>query len=792
MSKSKAPGKQFSPKQWGMGKSFTPKTQSVRPADPHQKKLICTVSGAKPRFRSEEFAIWAAVIEGDSGPQQITIKGPLVNVNSGEQLACKGRWREHPKHGWGFEVTDYRSALPQNEIGVAAWLESRVDGVGPTFAKAITAHFGADKVFEVLDADPSRLAEVRSEKGRSLPKKQVDRAIAAWDDAKAIRQIETFLFSHGISPKLAARLYAYYGDEVTAVLQNRPYELTTLRGIGFLTADAIALSLGTDPGDPERIKSGIIYVLEQAADSEGHAYLPIKELLAETSTALKISGGRAIIAAADQLALEGKIIVEDDESQNQRVYLQRWHELETRLARMIRDALKPTELPLFDDPERPTAPDGATPEEVERLRLPTDEQWEIMELVRMNRLAILSGNPGVGKTASVDLIIKLAEQQSLNVKLAAPTGKAARRMQELTGHPASTIHRLLGFSFEVGEGAGGFTHNEENPIKADLIVIDEASMLPLQLTHSLMRAVGPETHLLLVGDPDQLPPIGVGKVLDDLISADVVPRVHLSKIFRQAAKSMIIQNSRQINSGEYPYRRKEEAERLIGHEMLNDFFWVEKKDADDVFELIVDMATDKVREAFELDPLTDVMVLAPMRKGRVGLERLNKALEERLNSDSRGRPKKPILPERGICVGSRIVQSKNDWDPQRMIMNGELAVVLDYDHEEAKALLSLDDGERELWMPVADMHSFHLAWAMSIHKSQGSQFPCVITPVSYSTYKMLSRALIYTACTRAESLCVMVGDKRALRTGLDRVDTEKRNSTLVPRIKDPKLSGELF
>lgn len=795
MSSKAKPKRAFDPKQWGLGGQRSGGGDEA-PPDTEAKEITCTVAGTKPRFRADDgFAIWTAVWQapGEERERRITIQGPLGNVNPGEQLACKGRWKRHQVHGWSFHVNDYRSALPQNDAGIAAWLEARVDGIGPTFAKAIVAHFGAARVFEVLDADPSRLREVRTAKGRKLPEKQVEKAIAAWDEARAIRQIETFLFSHGVTPKLAARLYREYGDEVVEILKTTPYRITELKRIGFRIADKIALSLGTDPADPERIKAGTLFAIEEA-EGQGHVYLSIDALLEAAAGALRVGDKRAIAEGIGELAKEGKLVIEDDEHVRQRIYLRRWHQIECRVASAIRQMAGDTHAPLFDEPERPQPPQGATAEEIEKLKLPTDEQWQIMDLVRRNRLAILSGNPGVGKSQSVKLLTDLCEQEGIPFALAAPTGKAARRMKEATGHDAKTIHRLLEYSpFE-----GGFKRDESNPISADLVVVDEASMLSLDLADSLLRAIGPETHLLLVGDPDQLPPVGVGKVFDDLINSEVVPRVHLSKIFRQAAKSMIIQNSRRINSGEMPYLKKEEAEQALGQKMLNDFYWVPRSDPESTFQMTVDMVCNRIPRAFarklRIDPARDIMVLAPMREGKVGLKRLNEELEKRLNPPAPGKEKKPIVPLRGICVGSRIVQTKNSYhptDPDQSVMNGEVAIVTDYDEEKKEALIELEDG-REIWVPTADMETYQLAWAMTVHRSQGSSFPVVCAPVSTSHYTMLSRSLTYVAATRATKLCVLVGEYKALAMAVGKIDMRRRNSTLALRIRDASLSGELF
>jgi exodeoxyribonuclease V alpha subunit len=789
--KSKPRGKkQLSMTDWGFEGPRKKATGSdLAPPDQTATAITCTILGVKPRFVSEDasFAIWSATWEAEGEARKLTIQGPLARISSGEMLHCKGRWQKHPRHGWSFRVESFESALPTNATGVAAWLQTRVDGVGPTFAEAIVDHFGAEKVFQTLDEDPTLLRDVQTKKGRSLPEAQVEKAILAWDDAKAIRQIETFLFSHGITAKLADRLYREYGEEVVAIMQEDPYRITEMRGIGFRIADRIALSMGVAKDDPDRLEAGVIFILEES-EIDGHVFLPLENMVGRAMETLEVEKQEPIVEAASRLAAKGKIVAEADEHLHQRIYLRRWHTLECRLARKVREMTTQPDQPLYEKPPRPEIPKDAKPEEIEKMHIPTDEQWEIVEDVRNNRLTILSGNPGVGKSATVDSILRVAKENRLKVKLCAPTGKAARRMSELTGEDASTIHRLLEFSpFE-----GGFQRNENNPLRADLIVVDEASMLSLDLADSLFRAVEKGTHVLLVGDPDQLPPVGVGKVLDDLIQSAVVPRVHLTRIFRQAARSMIIQNSRRINKGELPYLTQGEAEGAVGMKMLNDFYWVTRKTPEATLELTIDMVCERIPRTFNLDPRSEIMVLAPMRKGVVGIDALNEALEERLNPAKKGEKKEAIVPKRGIYVGSRIVQTKNSYDEHHYVMNGELALVLDFKKESGEALLSLDDGEREIWVPVADMDSYMLAWSMSIHRAQGSQWPCVVTPVSSSFYIMLTRSLIYTGVTRASKLCVMTGEKRAISMAVDKIDSRRRNSTLAARITDPALSGELF
>jgi exodeoxyribonuclease V alpha subunit len=780
------------------------------PSDPHERHIVVTLAGQGPRWAAQDgsAAIWSAEREVDGTVKAVTVIGALARCTAGEMLSCHGKWKRHPKYGWQFNVERYETTLPKNARGVAQWLEANVPGVGPTFAKAIVDHFGAENVFRLVDENPQRLAEVRTAKGRKIAVKQVQAAIEAWSEVKAVREIETFLFSHGVTAKRANALYRAYGEEVVSILQNTPYRITELDGFGFKIADQIALSVGVPKDDPERLKAGILYMLEQG-EEQGHTYLGLQQLLRYCAEApLEVRDARKVIAAATELAKAGKLVAENAEHIKQRVYRRPTYEREVRLAAKVRELLQPPAGALFPKPKRPVAPPDATEEEIARLALPSDEQWSVIETVRNRRLTLLTGGPGCGKTHSQIMLIRVALDAGKTVKLAAPTGKAARRMRELTGHEATTIHRLLEYSpFD-----GGFARDEHNPIDADLLVIDEASMLDLWLADHLFRAIGPHTHVLLVGDPDQLPPVGCGKVFDDLISTGAVPRVHLTKIFRQAAASMIVQNSRRVNRGELPFRRHEEAERALQRRMLNDFFFISREPKPDKYpddphretrELILDLVCNRIPRTFKIngrpvDPKRDIMVIVPQRRGPLGLDIINKELERRLNSDPSGKPKPEIVPNRGIRVGSRIMQYKNYYDHageegvDRSVMNGEIAHVLDYREDTKEALLSLDDGERKFWFPVADMDTYHLAWACSVHKLQGSEAPVCVMVVSTTHYNLLSRSLVYTGITRAKNVAVLIGENKALYMAVGKVDSRKRNSLLGQRIRDASLSGALF
>ena len=730
------------------------------PADLEAWRLQVMLAESGPRYVSAdlEFAVWTATIGESREGEPVTIVGPLGHVAAGEQLVCTGAFSKHPRYGWQFSVETFRSALPRSPDGVVRWLAARVSGIGPAFARAIVNHFGAEEVFAELDRRPERLREVRTRSGRAISRKSVERAIAAWREVATIREVEAFLFTHGISAGLAARLVRRYGDEVVAVLTHDPYRLVELPRVGFKIADGIARSLGVELDDPQRLRAGLRFVLEEA-ESDGNTFLPLTELWQRAGTLLGVGELDPLESAVRALAAAGEVVVEGE-----RVYRVELWEIECRFAAIVGERVGAVSVELFEKPERPAVD-------------VSDEQWAVVELVRTQALVLLTGLPGAGKTHTQRALVEISRRARKRVLLCAPTGKAARRMRDLTGHEAVTIHRALGYS----PNEGGFRRDEHWPLSRDydLIIVDEASMLSLELADALFRAVG-DCHVLLVGDTDQLPPIGAGRVLADLVDCGIVPRVHLTAIFRQAARSLIIQSARRINAGEPPFLSLEEARAALGAdaELDEDFFFIARQGPESTLEAVLELVCERIPGRYGLDPRTEVMTLVPMRPGPVGLIALNEELERRLNPGDQP----VVLARSGLRVGSRIVQTKNDYTVDREVMNGEVAFVLAWDDEEDEARLSLDDGEREIIVPVAALETYNLAWALTVHRAQGSQFPAVVAPWSTAYSHMLSRALLYTAVTRAQRLCVLVGERRALAMALGRAEQRRRHSGLVERI----------
>jgi exodeoxyribonuclease V alpha subunit len=730
------------------------------PDDVGAREIRVTLSSSGPRYVSvdAEFAVWSATLGEERDGAPVTLTGPLGHVTPGDQLVCAGAFSEHARHGWQFAVESFHSALPQTADGIAFWLVTRVPGIGRTFARAIVEHFGAEHVFDELDRNPERLREVRTKAGRAISRASVERAVVAWREVATIREVETFLFSHGISAGLAARLVREYGDDVVAVLTDDPYRLTELPRIGFKIADRIARSLGVELDDPHRLRAGLRFVLEEA-ESDGNVFLLLEELWQSAGRLLDVGEPDPLESALRALVLAAEVVVERD-----RVYRSELWEMERRLGLALGSRARARPRALFEQAGRPDL-------EV------SDEQWGVVELVRTRPLVLLTGLPGAGKTHTQKVLVEIARRARKRVLLCAPTGKAARRMRDLTGHDAMTIHRALAYS----PAEGGFQRDAEWPLSRDydLVIVDEASMLSLELADALFEAAG-TCHVLLVGDTDQLPPIGPGRVLADLVASEIVPRVHLTAIYRQAARSLIIQSARRINAGEQPFLSFGEARAALGPdaEFDEDFYFIGRNGPESLREAVLEVVCERIPTRFGLDPRTEVMTLVPMRRGRIGLEALNDELERRLNPGSRA----VVVARSGLRVGSRIVQTKNDYTPDREVMNGEVAFILAYDDEEGEARLSLDDGERELVVPVTALATYDLAWALTVHRSQGSQFPAVVAAWSTAYSVMLSRALLYTAVTRAQRLCVLVGERRAVAIALGRSEQRRRNSALAERI----------
>jgi exodeoxyribonuclease V alpha subunit len=702
------------------------------------------------------------------GKQLITVVGNLPELNPGEWLRLTGQWLSHPKHGRQFQVELCEQMLPATAEGIKRYLGSgMVRGVGKVMAERIVNRFGAETL-EVIDEHPEKLHEVLG-----IGRKRVDSINKAWAEQRAIKDVMIFLHGHGIPTHLAVKIYKQYGDQSLAVVQTTPYRLVQdVHGIGFKTADKIAQALGLAPDDPARIEAGIAYTLSRMAE-EGHVYTPQDELEPEAAEILQVPADKvsAVLENLDhsEMVKRDTIVYEIATERNgtpavreeRAVYLPTFFFSEIGLTRQVQRLVEhPTSrlLGMRLEAGLGAAYDGLPP----AVALTVLQQQAITAAIS-HKVTVLTGGPGTGKTTTLRTLLDLLDRQRRTYVLASPTGRAAKRMAEATGREAKTIHRLL--EFKPGEGFG---RNENNPIDADLIVIDEASMLDLVLAYNLLRAIGSDSHLLLVGDIDQLPSVGAGDVLRDLIESGVAAVVRLETIFRQAADSLIIRNAHRINQGQMPETRPD----------AQDFFLFVKEDPAETAGLLVDIVGQRVPHKFGLDPLDDIQVLAPMYNGLVGVTRLNQMLQETLN------PMGPRKVERRIGgrtfrTGDKVMQTVNNYD--KSVYNGDIGRITAIDIIEQTLAVNMD-GQTVVYDFLETDELIH-AYAISVHKSQGAEYPCVVMPVVTQHYMMLQRNLLYTAVTRARRLVILVGTRRAVQIAVRNNPVAKRYTALDWRLK---------
>ncbi|MFC3494580.1 SF1B family DNA helicase RecD2 [Glycomyces rhizosphaerae] len=698
------------------------------------------------------------------GADLVTIVGPLLGAQVGESLSLTGRWSSHPKYGRQFEVWSYRTVLPATVQGIERYLGSGlIKGVGPKTAEKIVAHFGAETL-EVIDADAARLAEVPG-----LGPKRTKAIAAAWVEQRAIKEVMVFLQSVEVSTSLAVRVYKQYGDAAIGVVKNEPYRLANeVWGIGFRTADAIARAVGIPHDAPERIKAALQYTLSQASDA-GHCFLPAPNLIADTVELLGLESG-PVTKALGELSAAGEHVIADDvpakDSTVPARYLAPFFHAERGLAAGLTALLRAGEdrLEAFQGVDWDKA--------LAWLRRRTDaelapEQAEAVRLALTEKVAVLTGGPGCGKSFTVSSIVALAKAKGAKVMLAAPTGRAAKRLAELTGFEARTLHRML----ELRPG-GDAAYDRDNPLDVDLLVVDESSMLDTILANKLVKAVPPGAHLLLVGDVDQLPSVGAGEVLRDLLAAPVVPRVRLTRIFRQAAESGVVANAHKVNQGQLP--------ELDG---FPDFFWFACDDNEQVADRVVEIVAHRIPKRFGIHPVRDVQVLTPMHRGGPGAGNLNARLQEALT------PAKEGLPERRhggrvFRLGDKVIQIRNNYAKGKAgVFNGTVGLVQAID-EVAQTMTVRTDEDEDVDYEFAELDELVHAYAITVHRSQGSEYPAVVIPVTTSAWTMLQRNLIYTAITRAKRLVVLVGSKQALAVAVRTKGTGKRHTGLTHRLGD--------
>jgi exodeoxyribonuclease V alpha subunit len=712
-----------------------------------------TLTGEVERITYESDATGFRVLkvgslEGPAGKRaSVTVVGTLPPVGSGTRVRVTGEFRQDPRHGEQFRADTLVTLAPETLVGLERYLGSGlIPGIGPAFAKRIVSAFGMDSL-TMLDHEPDRLKLIPG-----IGERRIEEVKKAWASQRAVSNVMMLLQTHGASPALAARIYKHYGDGAARVVQTAPYRLAMeVRGIGFKTADRIAKSLGIAGDHPERVQAGVLHELNGLAD-QGHVLFDREALSERAAAMLEIDVGH-IGPAIDKLWASGHVVVEE-----KAVYLTRLHRAEIALAAGF--------YRLLSRPGRVLAGIESTIERFEQQAQVTlaPAQRAAVKGAAEHKVIVVTGGPGVGKTTIVRAILDVMKRAHLDVRLAAPTGRAAKRLFEATGHEATTLHRLL----EFDPRAGGFQVGEQKPLEADVVIVDEASMIDVPLGAALLGALPDASRLVIVGDADQLPSVGPGALLRDIIDSGVVTTVRLNEIFRQAGESRIVQNAHRILLGEMPESADPESPRA-------DFFVVSRREAEEAADTIRELVTVRIPKRFGLDPRRDVQVLTPMHRGPAGTTALNQLLQAALN------PHGVSLEHRGqtFRVGDKVLQLKNDYE--REVYNGDLGVIERASLEDRRLTVRFDG--RDVDYQDADLDMLTLAYATSIHKSQGSEYPAVVIPLLTSHFVMLSRNLVYTAVTRGKKLCVLVADPRALKLALGEVRREERQTRLAERLR---------
>ncbi|NLV76584.1 MAG: ATP-dependent RecD-like DNA helicase [Tissierellia bacterium] len=719
-------------------------------------------------FRNELNSYTVATLDTFDGKATIVGYAPLINV--GETVKVEGEWIYHPNYGEQLEITNIWTVTPSTVNGIEKYLSSGlIPHIGPKTAKRIVDRFGLDTL-DIIQYNPEKLKEIEG-----IGDKKLKKIVEAFEEQGEIRDIMVFLQQYDITPNYSIRIYKKYGKDTIKIISQNPYKLSEdIFGIGFKTADKIAQKMGIDKNSPYRIEGGIRYTLMKYAGA-GHSYVPKNELIQSTAQLLELEE-YLVEGSLQDLAIKGTIHISTIDDQVL-IYYTPFHVAENNVSRKIveisRVELKELDIDLDKAIKAIEGEEG--------IQFAEKQIEAIKESVE-NGIVVITGGPGTGKTTTINAIIKIFEDQGLKVHLAAPTGRAAKRMTETTGREAKTIHRLLEYSFMEEDMAFGL--NEDSPLDTDLLIIDEASMIDILLMNNLLKAIMPGTRLILVGDVDQLPSVGAGNVLKDIIESGVVKVVELDEIFRQAEESMIVVNAHRINKGEYPYLNRKG----------KDFYFIRETNPKIIADTVVELCKDRLPNYYGIDPLKDIQVLSPMKKGDIGINVLNKQLQEALNPKGFGKKEK-ILGDELFRVGDKVMQIKNNYSTEWEIIkdgvlqekgegvfNGDLGFILDIDDEDRVMKILFDD-EKEVEYSFNQLDELKLSYATTVHKSQGSEFEVVVMPIYWGPPMLLTRNLLYTAITRAKRLVVLVGEEKYLKSMIRNNRIAKRYSSLDYKIR---------
>lgn len=700
-------------------------------------------------FQNPENGYTIAHLKMSSFKDLICIIGNMLTVLPGVTVRCKGQWKQHLIHGRQFMVAEYQIEAPADLIGIKKYLGSGlIKGIGSTYAGRIVEKFGVDTL-NIIDSSPEKLEEITG-----LGKKRIEKIISCWTEQKSIREVMIFLQSNGVSPTYAQKIFKKYGAQSIVKVQQNPYILAReVTGIGFKMADTIAKKMGIAHDSIQRIEAGIEYALSETS-TEGHVCFPLEEFMKKASEILEVTQ-EAIQAGTEALKEQERIQLFDllvNQKQQTYIWTMILFAAETGIAREIQRLNRSS--CILRDIEVPKALEWLQTKL--EIKLAVNQSAAVENCLRQ-KIHIITGGPGTGKSTITNAILCVTSKLTQKIFLLAPTGRAAKRMSEITKRKASTIHSILEYDFKNG----GFKRNRSNPLDCDLIIIDEASMIDTYLMYSLLKAIPSHCRVIFVGDINQLPSVGPGNVLRDMITSQTMGVTMLNEIYRQAAGSRIITNAHKVNKGLFPD---------INNQSDSDFFFLEAETPEEVLKNIIALIVQRLPQKYGFNPFHDIQVLTPMRKGLVGAENLNTVLQETLNKNV-----DPLFRAgRKLLVGDKVMQIRNNY--KKEVFNGEVGLIKDIDLMEQQVLLQMDD--REIVYDFHDLDEIVLAYAVSVHKFQGSQCPCIIMPVHTTHYALLYRELVYTGITRGQKLVIIVGNKKALSIAVRNDDVRKRHTGL--------------
>lgn len=705
-------------------------------------------------FKSSETGFLVGKVRVGDG-RLITVVGNAFELQCGENLEITGKWVLNRNYGQQFEIESIQTTEPATLNGIRNYLGSGfIKGIGPVMAERIVTHFKLETL-KILDEEPEKLDEIGG-----IGKKRIKLILESWKKHKDTRDIMIFLQSLGISSNYTLKIYNRYGDNSINVVRTNPYRLSEdISGIGFKIADKIALKSGIEKDSLFRIKAGIIHILSEA-ENAGHCYYPYEDFIELTEGFLDTEIGK-LTGALAELEREDKIVI--TENGEKKVYLKNIYDAEKYVSKKILEILNSSNGKETEEDKKENISGLIEKLSIGEKIILDYTQLKAIEKAVTEKILVITGSPGTGKSTILNFVIKIFEKRNKSVLLGAPTGRASKRLCETTGKEARTIHRLLNYNPKLSK----FLKNEKEPVEADVIIIDEASMIDIRLMKNLLSAIRPETRIIFVGDIDQLPSVGPGNVLSDMIGSGEVPVIELKKIYRQESESLIIYNAHKVRDGEFPF---------IGKPKNNDFFFIEKNEPEEVVGLILDLLTRRIPGSFNYNPLYDIQVLVPTNKGIVGVNNLNLRIQNILNLNN----KKILKGSVQYRLKDKVIQLKNNYEKD--IYNGDIGVINSIDMEAEEISVNFDG--KIVSYSFLELDEINLSYAISIHKSQGSEFKCVIIPLLTSHYMLLQRNLLYTAITRAKELVVIVGSKKAIGMAVNRNIVEKRYTGLKDLLRN--------